>query len=139
MVGGVHYYTVHLNMFSLALSDGIKFVFAGSVGKPLKFGQFVIVGAINKCEFPAGKRYPADGFGAGFAVFVETSTRCKEIPAGVEIPAGLFEADYPPPADKVGLLFAAEHRPVGTHHPDRKKAVITTGRDCRLYHFISYY
>ncbi len=115
MVRRGHYHTVHLNIFSITFSDGIKFGFGRSVGEPLKFGQPVIVLGIDESELSAGKGNSSGRFGA-----------CFEGTAWVEIGAGLFELYYPPSADVAGPLLTAEHRTVGAHHPDRKKAVIAT-------------
>ena len=106
---------MHLNIFSITYSGGIKFGFGRSVGVPVKLRQPVIVLGIDESELSAGKGDPTGRFGG-----------CFESTAGVEIGAGLFETDYPPSADALGFLFAAEHRTAGAHHPDRKKAVIAT-------------
>ena len=115
MVGSGHYRPVHLNMFSITFSDGIKFGFGGLVGAPLKFRQLVIVFRIDDSELSAGKGNPPGRLGA-----------CFEGTAWIEVGAGLFEQYPPPPADEIGLLHTCQDRTIRIHHPDRKKAVIAT-------------
>ena len=104
MVGCVHYRTVHLDVFAVAFSGGIKFGFVRSVGAPVIFDQPVIVFGIDEGELSTSKRDTADGLVAEF-----------KIPARIEVGAGLFEENGPPPAGAVGFLHTHQGRAVGAH------------------------
>ena len=71
---------------------------------PTKFAQLVIIFGVNEGEFAAGNGDPADGLVAEF-----------KIPARIEVGAGLFEEDGPPPAGAVGFLHTHQGRAVGAH------------------------
>ena len=114
MSRGIHYETVHLHFSACYYAASVECTEAGG-GRPCEFGQPVIIISVNESEFAFCKGYSPDGFGAGL-----------KISARIEIRARLFEKDYPRPADEVGPLFAGKGRPVRTHHPNRKKTVITT-------------
>ena len=126
---------MHLKGLASRASGRIKCSKAG-YGLPCKLGQPVIIIGIDNSELSAGKGYPP---GAGKTEFA--------IRAGIEMPAGSVEPDYPPPANVACLLFTAEHRAVCTHHPDRKKTIVATNMIriayvvmriayCRFYHVI---
>ena len=116
---------MHLYGFAVVLSDGVK-CSAAELGKPLKLSQVVIVIGIDEGELSASKGDAADDFGAGFAVFVETSTRRKESAAGVEIGAFIVEEYAPPSAEAALPLLAYKERSVRVYYPNRKEAVIAT-------------
>ena len=109
-----HYLTMHLKGFSAVISGGIKCV-GFTFGIPLKFYQVVIVCAINKSEFAAGKGDPAD---SGWACFEGT--------ARVEIGAFVVEGDDPPSALEICFLLAGKDGTALADYIGRKKAVVTT-------------
>ena len=103
MAGRVHYHTMHHKLFSVVGSGGVKGVDA-LVGNPWKFRESVIIGGVNEGELSAGKRDATDGLVAEF-----------KIPARIEVGAGLFQEDGPPPAGAVGFLHTHQGRAVGAH------------------------
>jgi hypothetical protein len=123
---------MHVDGFSAVISCGIKIVTVAP-GVPLKFYQPVIIDGVNDSEFALSKWYPASGIGGGFAVFVGTSTRRKEGTARVEIGAFIVKGDDPPSALEVCFLAASEDRTALADYIGRKKTVVATIRNCRLY------
>jgi len=105
---------MHHKLFSVAGSGGVKGV-AALVGHPVKFREPVIIAGVNEGELAAGKRDPPDRFCA-----------CLERTARIEIGAFTVDMHPPPSTDEIYPLHTHQHRPIRSHHPQRKKTIITT-------------
>jgi len=114
--------SVHFNFFLVGQTSDSVECFAAGFGEPSVFDKIVIVSGINESEFALGKWY-WPGLAAG------ELTDCRRI----EIVAAINKGDHPPSANEVCFLFACKGRAVGAEHIDRKKAVVTTMWNCRLY------